>query len=329
MLTPFQQTMIEFGSTETAYFNSACHPGDWHEWQISFTPPFPREPRVIITARDQNPDSDAIKCPVVAVARNVETTGFTLAARNADVNAGEAALYWLALLETDDLQPRSEMLRMGTMDPRHFMAGERKSWSVKFSQPNLPVIPAVFLTASNLFVGLGSIHTVESWYIPFEGEVSYGNFTPVGPNAAVVGSVRQQTGWSFQLAGFNTDCGWGYCNFQYLALARLIGGTNPEGVSDAFVDSGVVGPQGFSPSCQKGDWKSWYVWFDQAFLTPPTVLVTANNHHVVPPTDNPAVVGMARYVTPNGFRLFGRNSDCAAGMTGFDWVAVGCRRGCG
>jgi hypothetical protein len=319
--------MIRFGNTDTAYFNSACHPGDWKEWPISFTPPFPDEPRVIITAYDPNPDSDAIKCPVVAVARNVTPNGFTLAARNADVNAGEAALYWLALLETDEAQPRSEILRMGTMDPRLHCPGAWQSWPVRFSRPKLPEIPAVFLTASNLFCEAGWTMGLE-YHPSVVGNLPYPQ--TVNPPAAIVGSVRQQTDWGFQLAAFSTDCGWGYSNFHYLALARFLGATVPGGVSDAFVDSGVLAPQDFAPSCQKGDWKSWgYVWFDQAFLTPPTVLVTANNYHVVPPTDNPAVVGIAQYVTPNGFRLAARNSDCTEGLTGFDWIAVGCLKGCG
>lgn len=38
---------------------------------------------------------------------------------------------------------------------------------------------------------------------------------------------------------------------------------------------------------------------------------------------NAAVVGIAQDVTPNGFTLSARNSDCASGQAGFYWVAIG------
>lgn len=324
MLTPWQETLIQFGSTEVATFNSACQPGDWNTWKIGFTPPFPKKPCVIVTAHDRNTDPDSTKCPVVGVARNVDENGFTLAARNPQPSGGEAALYWLALIDTpDERQPRNEILRMGTMDPKHLGTSDWVSWSVRLSQPKLPEIPAVFLTASNLFAEAGS----------FVDKVGQFSFTmPTNHNAAAAGIVREQTKWGFHLAAYNTDCAEGYSNFRYLALAKVppgITGAPPGDSSDVWVDSGYVAPASFAPECQEGDWKSWYVWFDQAFLTPPIVLVTAMNVTVQPQAGNPAVVGIAQYVTPNGFRLAARNSDCAGGLTGFYWVAIGCQRGCG
>lgn len=35
------------------------------------------------------------------------------------------------------------------------------------------------------------------------------------------------------------------------------------------------------------------------------------------------MVGVAQAVTPFGFRLAARNSDCMAGRSGFYWVAIG------
>ena len=37
-----------------------------------------------------------------------------------------------------------------------------------------------------------------------------------------------------------------------------------------------------------------------------------------------APVGIASNVTPYGFTIAARNSDCAAGQAGFDYVAFGC-----
>ena len=323
MLTSFQETLIQFGNTDVGTFNSTCYPGDWQDWQIQFSPSFPRKPRVIITAHDQDTDPQLPLCPVVGVARNVTETGFTLAARNPQPDGGQATLYWLALLETPGVpQFRNELLRMGTMDPRLLSASQWVSWTVRFSEPKLGAIPAIFLTASNLFAESGSFRSG----VAFQ---EYKAITYINHNAAAAGVVREPKEWAFELAAYNTDCAEGYSNFQYLALAKaFVAGVPPEGQTNVWVNTGWVPPKSFAPTCEKGDWNSWYVWFDQAFLTPPTVLVTANNLNVAN-AGNPAVVGIAQYVTPNGFRLAARNSDCGSGLTGFYWVAIGCVKGCG
>jgi hypothetical protein len=63
-------------------------------------------------------------------------------------------------------------------------------------------------------------------------------------------------------------------------------------------------------------------------LYPPKVFVTANNHNV--DGQNPAVTGIARNVTTDGFTLAAHNTaKCMEGHAGFYWVAIGCAPGCG
>jgi hypothetical protein len=57
----------------------------------------------------------------------------------------------------------------------------------------------------------------------------------------------------------------------------------------------------------------------------PYLYDTTEYCRATPPTTdaNTAVVGIVQAVTPHGFRLAARNSDCGAGKAGFTWVAIG------
>jgi hypothetical protein len=63
--------------------------GDWVSADIYFSSPFSTPPLVLATARGQ--------APVVPIARNVTTHGFTMALRNTDTVAGKAAFFWVAI----------------------------------------------------------------------------------------------------------------------------------------------------------------------------------------------------------------------------------------
>jgi hypothetical protein len=63
--------------------------GDWKTVDIYFDRPFLTPPIVLATARGST--------PVVCVARNVTTHGFTIASRNTDSVSGHALFYWVAI----------------------------------------------------------------------------------------------------------------------------------------------------------------------------------------------------------------------------------------
>ena len=86
----------------------------------------------------------------------------------------------------------------------------------------------------------------------------------------------------------------------------------------------------FMPDCLPGDWRSWKVGFNKEDFSNDSVrvIVTGNDHRVDNDVPNPAMVGRISEVTKNGITLAARNSDCAAGIAGFHWIAIGCGAKC-
>jgi hypothetical protein len=83
--------------------------------------------------------------------------------------------------------------------------------------------------------------------------------------------------------------------------------------------------QDFNGHCQPLDWQPIDVSFPGAFPASAAirVFVTANDVNVSSEPDNVPVVGTVQDVTPNGFRLWGRNpNQCQRASAGFNWIAV-------
>ncbi len=70
--------------------------GDWLHLDVYFEHPFLTPPIVLLTARDNNPDKHGHN-PLVAIAQNVGTHGFTAALRNTDSGGAMAEFYWIAV----------------------------------------------------------------------------------------------------------------------------------------------------------------------------------------------------------------------------------------
>lgn len=302
------QTIFKMGTVEADDYSKDCRQGDWETHRISFREAFPGDDvRVIVTANDQGVRRGTHNPAVVGIARDVTRRGFVLASRNSDCGRGSAGFNWMAVLETSRRRSPVVNLRMGVLQPKLFdrdcRSGDWNEWGVTFCNPRFEQ-EAVLLTASDLNV------------TPWGG----GNMLRYH-SAAVVGIVRDPTSSGFTLAARNSDCAEGKSAFYYVALSQSGGRSN------LWVDTGEVTEQFFESDCKSGDWKEWDVEFSEPFLVPPVVLVTANNKDVR--GHNAAVVGIASKVTPNGFSIMARNSDCGTGRAGFYWVAIGCQRGCG
>lgn len=94
-------------------------------------------------------------------------------------------------------------------------------------------------------------------------------------------------------------------------------------INQAIFDFGKVEAQFFNKDCQARDWKSWEITFAAPFPTDDVrVIVTANDYQIDAGLQNIAAVGIAQNVTQSGFTLAARNSDCAHGSAGFNWMAV-------
>jgi hypothetical protein len=308
-------------------FAPDCVAGDTQDLVIPFPAgAFPsgrdQDLRVILTP--QHPDADPqghVPAPV-GVAQRVSSMGFNLHARNSDCDGGDVGFNWLAILDTPGQQHPAPNLRMRVFQPEHLIeatvfAGSCQggdthvSGFLPFWRP-LPQDPFVLLTATNLHIV--RTHGFGAYYHP----------------ASAVGIVQGQEKTRFVLRSRNSDCSSGECAFFSVALTPT-GGTPaqpPGDAGDLIVDTGVVSALSFAPDCRPGDTQFVAVDFHRPFLTPPVVLVTANDVGVTDP-HNAAVVAMANDVTPHGFTLRARNSDCGSGMAGFYWVAFGCAPGCG
>lgn len=324
MSTQTNETIFQIGTASARDFSEDCVPGDWEDFgTIKFPTPFPtpfpagKGVRVIVTANDLEVPRGVHNAAVVGIVRHTDELGqpippeqgFRLWGRNSDCARGLAGFNWMAVLETPGkTQKRPIDLRMAVLQPQHFQPdckpGDWKSWGVNFST-DFSDEPITLLTASNLNV------------IPWHRDDTLWYH-----NAAVVGIVQDSAATGFTLSARNSDCAEGDCAFYYVALSQQMAGKE-----DLWVDSGEVTAQTFAPDCKSGDWGDWTITFSQPFLSAPVVLVTANDLRAK--GGNPAVVGIARNVTPYGFLLSARNSDCAPGQAGFYWVAIGCARGCG
>jgi hypothetical protein len=258
--------------------------------------------RVIVTANgDFSQQGNQHIAAAVGIAQNVTNAGFDLRIRNSDCAAGLVAFNWMAVLETPGVNQPPAAVRMAILPHQPFQntctpGDTPPDVTAPFWKP-FASTPTVFLTAGNLFVRFA---------------------------APAVGIALNQQLNSFTLRARNSGI-LGDCMFYYAAVGQdpLGGGSN----QNLFVDTGVVSAMGFNSTFVPGDTQSLPIFFNEPFLTPPIVLLTANNvdatGHIAAP------VGLAQDVTPYGFNLVARNSDCAPGMAGLYWVALGCGLGCG
>jgi hypothetical protein len=327
MSSPISNWLIQAGfflsgqARPSAVFQPDCVMGDTLSYAppVAFFQPYLQAPQVILTANDLDisitpPHSAA----AVGMARQVTNTGFTPFARNSDCVFGQAGINWLAVgLLPPQRQPLPVDLRLGARQPQHFqpdcVTGDTLTDLVTFSSALTPpgglAAVQVFLTATDLNV------------VPFVT----GTGSSVYHVAATVGVVQNLTLAGFTLHARNSDCAEGSTNHYYVAVALDTVVPN----SPFIVDAGKLGPLNFTADCTPGDTQSQAVFFSSPFSAPPIVLVTANDDHIPASTHNAAVVCTARQVTPYGFTLVGRNSDCVGGLASFHWVAFGCGQGCG
>lgn|SRR5262249_6237077 len=336
MSVNIRETIVVTGRIEVLPFTPDCVTGDTQELNRNNNKriPFPPglfqlqgEPvRVILTPQHPDPDPDLDPRPHVAapvgIAQNVSVTGFDLRARNSDCAAGSAGFNWMAIQERRGEEHEVPSLRMRVLQPEHLddaeffrrscESGDTHYSGVRFWRPMLSE-PTVLLTPTNLNIIKSAV---------VRGVHDIGVYNP----AAIVGIVQGQSTQGFNLKARNSDCAIGECAFFYVALSSTPGVPGDSG--DLVVDTGEVSARYFAPDCVKGDIQYVGIDFHRPFLTPPVVLVTANDLGVTHP-HNAAVVCMANNVTLYGFTIKARNSDCADGQAGFYWVAIGCSFGCG
>jgi len=323
------------------FFFADCAQGDTHLLgPIPFTPPFPDDNvRVIALASAVSSAFPAVPA-IVCIAEQVDRNGFRLKARNSDLGTGFSNFNWMAVSEVPTLNADGSPLpppdiRLGAVQPRLFFQDgvvtqppglDWQLWAgVPFSNP-MSSGTVVVATANNL--NLSPFYWLLQDTSPFDS-----NNPLVYHNSAVVGIIQSPSATGFSLAARNSDTARGICAFYWAAFDAAVKPIVDPTVPDMVIDTGIAEARSFAVSNTQGDWNWWEIFFRKPFLTPPVVLVTANDQlgggQLIPTKANIAAVGIAQNVTPYGFRLAGRSSDCAAGQAGFYWVAIGCSLGCG
>lgn len=237
-------------------------------------------------------------------------------ARNSDCAGGECGFYYFAYqTPAGKVQPvPAPSARLLTVQWELYnpncVSGDTFDRTLKLwgavTDNALRSVGGVFLTACD--------SGVTFFDFPASDLLPYGLLPP--HNAAAVGIVRDATLDSegdftqFTLHSRSSDVAQGQCAFYAFAISQPE--TEEGRTGDAgslIIDSGTVSAtdllgQGgsFNPSGQAGDTTPQLaVYFNQPYLTPPVVLLTANNVGAESVPNAAFAVGIAQNVTPNGF----------------------------
>ncbi|HWQ18847.1 MAG TPA: hypothetical protein VN455_03660 [Methanotrichaceae archaeon] len=137
-------------------------------------------------------------------------------------------------------------------------------------------------------------------------------------NPAVVGLVRDVSPSGFYISARSSDCTGGLAGFSWMAVLETPGRKK---IKQMGMMGGVLEPKQFMPSCINGDWRSWPVAFDDP-LSSETPMVFTSANDIGSTQYTAAAVGMAQNLSPKGFTLAARNSDCMPGDCSFCWLAL-------
>jgi len=304
MASALTEVSIRTGTTATKYFSQSGMLGDWQTLHIPFFPFFPATAagkiRVFATASRQNVLANNGAAPAQPVVGEISPLGFTIWARNGDIVGGQACFNWIAVSEVPDTTPSELGAVFGLLSPQYFAtASKQGDWNT-YSAP-IPVSRQV-ATATPVIVASGSNANVR---------------VHASASVPVVGVAAADR---VSITARNSDPGPGLASFYYLGF---LPGLNAP--ANLMVDTGRVTPLHFSVGSFKGDWQSWTINFADHFISPPVVILTADNYDGSLLSYSVAAVPMANDVTSFGFTLAARNADVAAGWVSFSWLAIGHR----
>jgi hypothetical protein len=347
MMTPFKSVESRFGRIKEKSFTPSCTPGDWVSFgKTTFATPFPDfrgfdvPPVVIVSprmSRDRAPNPNSEAPAVVPIVSRFDSKGFELVARNADCVGGSVGFDWMALAAypEGDHVPRAAMAQVGLTPPQHFQIecqpGDWKTWKTPSLNDELGRARGgvyVFSTATD--ANATPMPPTETPWSSYDLEL-YGSCTPPWPwlaqpldllHAPVTGFTHMYWGGGMAVRARNTGFeGNAACNFLVAAPER----SEDPRLSSMSVDSGFVTSKFFAPKqeLRGGQWQTWDIYFSDPFIAPPVVLLTANAYDRKG-SRTCAPVGIVSRVNPYYFTIAARNSDCAAGEAGFNYVAFGC-----
>lgn len=310
---------IRFGKTDKAQvFNRRDWPGDTQHWEITFDPPFPDGvlPTVFLSANDQRLNRNAHNVAVVGTASHITNEGFVLSASNPECRHGEAGFNWVAIHEGfDEIAEAKTSLRLGTVHPRNF--GPRCSnevtdwgqWEPRFHLPQFQSLPLVIASPKD--------RTVNSNQENFLG-TAYHLINYVHP----VPLVRKVSQTNFELGARNAMRGSGHCAMFFAGFTH----DDPQGNENIFVTGGHLEPKQFE-GYDGNNTDSWVIYFDEPFVSPPVVLVTASDVATDETVGITGIIGSANFVSRFGFVLRASNTATSPREVGFSWAAFGCKCG--
>ncbi len=301
MASPLNLMTVRSGTTAPRHFSQSGVTGDWQTIDVAFAPYFTPAAngkiRVFVSATSQGLSTTDRGAPAVPVVGEISPKGFAIWARNSDIAGGNVAFNWIAVAEVPDAPLTNASAVFGLLSQQYFSTaakpGDWSNYSAPIPDSKRPTNPPVVVaTASN-----ANVRVHASAAVPIVG-------------TAAVDRIS--------VAARNSDVGAGLASFNYLAF--LPGMAAPPKL---MLDSGRVAPLRFAAGAQRGDWQTWLVNFAEHFISPPTVLLSADNYDGNIRSFAVAAVPMANDVTANGFTLAARNADVSAGWVAFSWLAIG------
>lgn len=297
--------------------------------KTTFGVPFPvwdqklgTRPKVIVTPHSAHGHETQPGPAVVPIVAEADEKGFKLVARNADCSPGEIGFDYMAVVPRDAWDkpaPDPAFVQPLVTPPRHFQAdctpGDWQWWQVPLDDAFHQHHPYVLLTATDTNA-LPVAPSDPSPIAPLLGS------EPAQPldlqHAPVIGLTRTYYG-SAIVDGRN-------CGLDGEAALNVVAALPfDHPVPGLWVDAGWVDAEylEWKHDPAGNQWRTWEVYFSDSFSAPPVVLLTAVET-LGPGVHGCAPVGIVSHVTPYGFTLAARNSDCAPGEANFNWVAFGC-----
>jgi hypothetical protein len=333
---------LRFGNAQLdrALSPSNDGPDDWsRHTRVTFDSPFgpatpgiPKDVEQVISVVCTPRGSAA---PLVAVVETVDATGFTFRVRNADPDQGadNVSVDWLAVLgvvDTNSAKTRQSDGRLSVLQPKSFDGFlEQNNWPrIWFSKPLVPdargTPPVILLTQNDLHCGQDNPATI--------GTVGPLEATSELFNHAILVPGDDPNDFGFSVGASDVDTVGGNCGFY--SAAFVVNANAGDSIQDWWIDNGneknvdsffnempSKPPFSIARGGVSGDWRLLDIYFDKPFLTPPLVFASARGHT--------PIVCIARRVTTYGFTLAARNTDSVDGHAMFNWIAIGCKDGCG
>jgi hypothetical protein len=236
-----------------------------------------------------------------------------LVAYNQDPDfGGSSAFNWVAIEESPDTTNPVPDLLLGVLPPHRFAPFRESFLGQRTFQ-------------DHDFAGAGLFNAVDDGRFAASVQLTATDRDIDGHSVAAVGIVDNNTvNGNKGMTGHNVDIAAGSCAFNWATFSTTkVFEPGSGAVPEPSIETGEIAERWFEPGGQRGDWQTGDIVFSRAFAKPPVVLLTATQAADIPERLNAVVLGVVQATTTRGFRLAARSCGLRAGISGFNWIAIG------